>query len=85
MHSSPVADWAPTHPGSSYFSVLFFCLLPFLSLLLEFSGQELKWSAIPFSSGPHVVRILHPSWVALHSMAHGFTELDKAVVYDQFD
>ena len=22
----------------------------------------------------------HPSWVALHSMAHGFTELDKAVV-----
>ena len=22
----------------------------------------------------------HPSWVALHGMAHGFTELDKAVI-----
>ena len=22
-----------------------------------------------------------PSWVALHSMAHGFTELDKAVIH----
>ena len=22
----------------------------------------------------------HPAWVALHSMAHSFTELDKAVV-----
>ena len=22
-----------------------------------------------------------PSWVALHGMAHGFTELDKAVVH----
>ena len=23
----------------------------------------------------------HPSWVALHSMAHSFIELDKAVVH----
>ena len=23
----------------------------------------------------------HPSWVALHSMTHSFTELDKAVVH----
>ena len=23
----------------------------------------------------------HPSWVALHGMAHSFTELDKAVVH----
>ena len=39
--------------------------------------------AIPFSSGPRFVRTLHqdPSiWVALHSMAHSFIELDKAVV-----
>ena len=27
----------------------------------------------------------HPSWVALHSMAHSFIEFDKAVVPDQFD
>ena len=23
----------------------------------------------------------HPSWVALHSMAHNFTELEKAMVH----
>ena len=23
----------------------------------------------------------HPSWVALHSMAHSFIELDKAVIH----
>ena len=43
----------------------------------------LKWLAIPFSSGPRFVRTLHydPSvLVALHSMAHSFIELDKAVL-----
>ena len=47
----------------------------------------LKWLAIPFSSGPRFVRTLHhdhPSRVALHSIAHSFTELDKAVECDQF-
>ena len=31
----------------------------------------------------HFVKTLHqdpPSWVALHGMAQGFTELDKAVI-----
>ena len=40
--------------------------------------------AIPFSSGPLFVRTLHhthPSWVALHGMAHSFIELDKAVAH----
>ena len=44
----------------------------------------MKWFAIPFSSGTYFVRILHHdpwSWVALHSMAHNFIELDKAVVH----
>ena len=43
----------------------------------------LKWFAIPFSSGPRFVRTPHhdpPILVTLHSMAHSFTELDKAVV-----
>ena len=35
--------------------------------------KQLKWFAIPFSSGPHSVRTLstmaRPSWVAPHSMA----------------
>ena len=30
----------------------------------------------------HVCRpMTHPSWVALHGMAHSFIELDKAVVH----
>ena len=44
----------------------------------------LKWFAIPFSSGPNSVdcsTMTRPSWVALHSMAHTFIELDKAVVH----
>ena len=45
----------------------------------------LKWFANPFSSGPHLSELStmtrRPSWVALHSMAHSFIELDKAVVH----
>ena len=47
-------------------------------------ARVLKWFAIPFSSRPHFVRALHHdllSWMALHSMAHSFIELDKAVVH----
>ena len=42
----------------------------------------LKWFAIPFSSGRFVrlPTMTHPSWVALHGMAHSFIELDEAVV-----
>ena len=47
-------------------------------------ARILKSFAIPFSSGPHLVRTLHHDplvFVALHGMAHSFTELDKAVVH----
>ena len=47
-------------------------------------AKTLKWFAIPFSSG-HVLSELstmtRSSWVALHGMAHSFTELDKAMVH----
>ena len=41
-------------------------------------------SGLPFPSPvDHILSELstmtHPSWVALHGMAHSFTELDKAV------
>ena len=44
------------------------------------------WSGLPFPSPvDHVLSELstmtHLSWVALHGMAHSFTELDKAVVH----
>ena len=82
LHWSPVAYWAPTDLGSSSFNVLSFCLF---ILFMGFSRQE-YWSGLPFSSPVnHILSELstmtHPSWVALHSVAHGFIELDKAVVH----
>ena len=81
LHCSPVAYWAPTNLGSSSFSVLSFCLF---ILFMGFSRQE-NYSGLPFPSPvDHVLSELstmtHPSWMALHSMAHGFIELDKAVI-----
>ena len=68
-------------PGSSSFSVISFCLF---ILLIGFSRQEC-WGRLPFPSPvDHVFSELstmtHASWVALHGIAHSFTELDKAVV-----
>ena len=39
---------------------------------------------VPFSSGPSLSKLFtmtHLSWVALHSVAHSFTELGKVVVH----
>ena len=82
LHSSPVAYWAPTNLGSSTFSVLSFHLFILFS---GFSSQE-YWSGLPFPSpADHILSEVSTmtglSWVALHSMAHSFTELDKAVVH----
>ena len=82
LHSSPVTHWVPTDLGSSSFSVLSFCLF---ILFMGFSGQE-YWSGLPFpSTVDHILSELStmtlPSWVALHGMAHCFTELDKAVAH----
>ena len=43
------------------------------------------WNVLPFPSPvnhilPELSTMTHPSWVALHGMAHSFIELDKAVV-----
>ena len=57
---------------------------PFHTVHGVLKARILKWFAIPFSSGPCFVRTLHhdPSTrLALHSMAHNFIELDKAVVH----
>ena len=82
LHTSPVAYWTPTNLGSSSFSVLPFCLF---ILFMGFSRQE-YWSGLPFPSPvDHILSDLstmtHPPWVAIHSMAHNFIELDKAVVH----
>ena len=59
---------------------MFFILL-FHGIL---KARILKWLAIPFSCAPvlsELYTITCPSWVALQGMAHGFLELDKAVVH----
>ena len=52
---------------------------------MGFSRHE-YWNGLPFPSPvDHILSELstmtRPSWVALHGMAHCFTELDKAVVH----
>ena len=52
---------------------------------MSFSRQE-YFSGLPFLSlVDHALSELstmtRPSWMALHGMAHGFIELDKAVVH----
>ena len=75
--------WAPTNLGSSSFSVLSFCLFIFF---MGFSRQE-YWSGLSLPSPvDHIFSefstMTHPSWVALHDMAHSFIELDKPVILD---
>ena len=57
LHWSPVAYWAHTDLGSSFFSVLFFCLFGSVHGVLK--ARILKWLAILFSSEPCFVRTLH--------------------------
>ena len=58
-----------------------FCLF---ILLMGFSRKQYR-SGLPFLSPVDCIlselsTMTHSSWVALHSTAHSFTELDKAVV-----
>ena len=82
LHSYPVTYWAPTELGSSSFSVVSFCIF---ILFMRFPRQE-YWGGLPFPSpGDHILPELSTmtrlSWVALHSVAHSFIELDKAMIH----
>ena len=59
-------------------------ILPFLTVPVVLKARILKWLPFP-SPVDHILSELsimtRPSWVALHSMAHSFIELDKAVVH----
>ena len=68
-------------PGEFIFQCHIF--LPFHTVHGVLKARILKWFVIPFSSGPCFARTLTMSclfWVALHSLAHSFIELDKGVV-----
>ena len=80
LQSSPAAYWTPTYVGSSSFTVISFC---FFITFKGFSRQEYL-SDLPFPSPMnHILSefstMTHLSW-ALHSIAHSFIELDKAVI-----
>ena len=82
LYPSSVAYSAPTNLGSSYFSVLSFCLF---ILFMGFSRQE-YWSGLLFPSPvDHILSELsimtHLSRVTLQVMAQSFIALDKAVVH----
>ena len=81
LHWSPVEYWAYTNLGSSYFSMLSFCLF---ILFMGFSRQG-YWSDLPFPSpGDHILSALSTMTDALgrpHMAWLSFTELDKAVVH----
>ena len=81
---SPVAYWTPSNLGGSSSDIISFWL--FL-LFMGFSRQE-YWSGLPFHSTlKHILSKLFimicPSWVALHGMAHSFTELYKLLHHDK--
>ena len=82
LHRAPVVYLAPIKLRSFISVSYLFCLFV---LFMGFSRQEYQ-SGLPFPSPvDHVLSELstmtHLSWVALHCMAHSFTELDKAVVH----
>ena len=56
LHSSLVAYWTLTDLGGSSYGVIF---LPFHIVHGILEARILKWFAISFSSGPHIVRTLH--------------------------
>ena len=82
LHSYPVTYWALIGLGSSSFRVVSFCIF---ILFMRFPRQE-YWGGLPFPSPvDHILSELSTmtrlSWVALHSMAHSFIELDMAVFH----
>ena len=71
-------EW--THLSASYLFAFSYCSCVHGIL----KTRMMKWFSIPFFSGPRFAKvstITHLSWVALHSMAHCFIELHKAMIH----
>ena len=76
FRSSLISYWTPSNLGAHLLCHIF---LPFLIVHGFLTASRLVWFAIPSSSRPHILSelftVTYPSWVALHSLAHSFTEL----------
>ena len=83
-HSSLVACSTPFDLGDPSSNVKSF--LPFHNVHGVLQARILEWVAISFSGGSHFVKLFtmtHPSWGALHGMAHSFTELCKLLCHNK--
>ena len=74
----------PSDLGDSSFGVIFFW--PFIQFL-RFSRQ-VYWGGLPFPPAVdhgllELSALTHPSWVALHGVAHSFMELCKSLPIDK--
>ena len=81
----PFILYGVTSPLTSSIKFIFQC--PFHTVHGVLKARILKWFPIPFPIGPHSVQLFtmtHPFWVTLHSIAHSFIELDKAVIHRVF-
>ena len=82
LHSFPIAYWTLFTLGCSSSDVITFCLF---ILSMGFLQQE-YWFAFP-PPADHILSELftmtHPSWVALHGMAHSFIGLCKSLCHGQ--
>ena len=83
LYSSPVAFWASNNLESSSFRVKYFCLF---ILFMGFWTRWECWSGLTFPSPvddvwSELLTMTCLSWLALHSMPHSLTELDKAVIH----
>ena len=70
--------------GGSFSGLISFCLF---ILFMGFSPQA-YWSGLPFPPLvdhilPELSTVTWPSWVALHGLAHSFTELHKPLCRDK--
>ena len=69
---------------ATHSSILAWKFLQRILVVLGFTKGR-TWLNTSLSPVKHILSELstmtHPSWVALHGMAHSFTELDKTVVH----
>ena len=98
LHWSPVAYWAPTNLSSLFSVISFWIFILFTGFsgkntevvchsfssffrTLQFC-QKFCQSMVSDHILSELSTMSRLSWVALHGMAHSFTELDKAVVHE---
>ena len=85
LSSSPVAHWTPSDLGVGAHCLVSY-LLPFHTVHGVLMPGILEWFAVPSQWTMFLSDVSTKtcsSWVALHGMAHDFTELCKPLCHDK--